>query len=199
MERKLKSYIKQGVDSFFSKYFHIAFAKDIRESETFIKKYLEKDLVGVEIGVCKGINAKRMLTQISLKKLYLIDPYTSCDDYSNYTMDFVGKAESKAMKVINNPKFKDKITFIRKRSQDVADEIPDNLDFVYIDGNHDYEFVKKDIELYYPKVKVGGVFACHDRGSWQDVDKAFIEFLRTVKPTIFKVGYNDWVIIKNDK
>lgn len=24
-------------------------------------------------------------------------------------------------------------------------------------GNHDYEFVKKDIELYYPKLKKGGV------------------------------------------
>ena len=36
------------------------------------------------------------------------------------------------------------------------------FDFIYIDGNHNYEFIKQDIELWWPKVKVGGYFGGHD-------------------------------------
>jgi hypothetical protein len=38
----------------------------------------------------------------------------------------------------------------------------ESLDFVYIDANHKYDAVKKDLELWYPKVRKGGVFAGHD-------------------------------------
>jgi predicted O-methyltransferase YrrM len=37
-----------------------------------------------------------------------------------------------------------------------------NLDFLFIDGDHTYEGVKKDFEMYSPLVKKGGVIAFHD-------------------------------------
>ena len=36
------------------------------------------------------------------------------------------------------------------------------LDFVYIDALHYYEDVREDIELWYPKVRKGGILAGHD-------------------------------------
>jgi hypothetical protein len=36
-----------------------------------------------------------------------------------------------------------------------------SVDFVYIDGNHDYKYAEEDIRLWYPKVKEGG-FLCGD-------------------------------------
>jgi hypothetical protein len=36
------------------------------------------------------------------------------------------------------------------------------LDFIYIDANHAYDFVKEDIECWYPKVKPGGWVMGHD-------------------------------------
>lgn len=36
------------------------------------------------------------------------------------------------------------------------------LDFLFIDGDHTYEGVKKDFEMYSPLVKKGGVIAFHD-------------------------------------
>ena len=36
------------------------------------------------------------------------------------------------------------------------------LDFLFIDGDHTYEGVKKDFEMYSPLVKKGGVVALHD-------------------------------------
>jgi len=40
--------------------------------------------------------------------------------------------------------------------------LPDPIDFLFIDGDHQYEGVKKDIELYFPLVKVGGIIALQD-------------------------------------
>lgn len=40
--------------------------------------------------------------------------------------------------------------------------IQDSLDLVFIDGNHDYESVKEDIQLQIPKLKSGGLLAGHD-------------------------------------
>ncbi len=36
------------------------------------------------------------------------------------------------------------------------------VDLIFIDGDHSYEAVKKDFELWYPKMAVGGVMAFHD-------------------------------------
>jgi len=36
------------------------------------------------------------------------------------------------------------------------------VDFLFIDGDHSYEGVKKDFEMYSPLVKKGGIIAFHD-------------------------------------
>ena len=36
------------------------------------------------------------------------------------------------------------------------------FDWIYVDGNHQYEFVKQDLEMYFPKVKGGGFVAGDD-------------------------------------
>jgi predicted O-methyltransferase YrrM len=44
-----------------------------------------------------------------------------------------------------------------------AKEFQDNsIEFCFIDANHTYEFVRKDIEAFLPKMKKGGVIAGHD-------------------------------------
>lgn len=39
---------------------------------------------------------------------------------------------------------------------------PEKLDFLFIDGDHSYEGVKRDFEMYSPLVRKGGVIAFHD-------------------------------------
>jgi hypothetical protein len=55
------------------------------------------------------------------------------------------------------------------------------FDWIYIDGNHLYDYVKKDLEYYYPKVKVGGFITGDDytEGGWWKggVKKAVDEFV----------------------
>lgn len=50
-----------------------------------------------------------------------------------------------------------------------------SLDFVYIDANHHYEFVKQDIKAWLPKVKKGRYFAGHDITCIPDVRRAVTE------------------------
>lgn len=52
-----------------------------------------------------------------------------------------------------------------------------SLDFVFIDGAHDYKYVKADIEAWLPKVKIGGYLAGHDytHGDHDEVIKAVDE------------------------
>jgi predicted O-methyltransferase YrrM len=38
------------------------------------------------------------------------------------------------------------------------------FDFIFIDGNHMYDAVKRDFELYTPLVRKGGIIALHDIG-----------------------------------
>ncbi len=70
----------------------------------------------------------------------------------------------------------------RLASAEAAERFRDGeLDFVYIDGNHRYEFVKADLETYARKVRPGGFLAGDDYGVagwWDDgVTRAVDEFL----------------------
>jgi Methyltransferase domain len=49
-----------------------------------------------------------------------------------------------------------RVVILRQNSEAALANFEDgSLDYVYIDGNHLYEFVKKDLELSLRKVKMG--------------------------------------------
>ena len=56
-----------------------------------------------------------------------------------------------------------------------------SLDFVLVDADHSYESVKNDLELWYPKVKNGGIICGDDfnRVHFPGVVKAVTEFFST--------------------
>lgn len=132
---------------------------------------LNKNMIGVEIGVNEGKNAFSMLKHLSIKKLYLIDPYVK---YSNNDRYITGNQKSFNNAKKNLKRYSDKIEFIQDFAENAIDVIPNNLDFVYIDGNHDYDFVKKDVELYFKKLKLGGLIGFDDTGLYS-VSKVIIE------------------------
>ena len=63
------------------------------------------------------------------------------------------------------------VTVHRGESVEVLGALPDaSLDWVYIDGNHTYEFVAQDLRLSLAKVKTGGLVTGDDycEGGWWD-------------------------------
>jgi len=128
-----------------------------------------REITGVEIGVATGKNALNMLQNLDIDKLYLIDSYSfHPKKYSQHPFIIAKR---------NLKKYTDRIVWVRRRSEDAVDKIPVGIDFVYIDGNHRYKYVKLDIELYYPKIRTGGVIGGHDYvADYSGVVKAVQEF-----------------------
>jgi predicted O-methyltransferase YrrM len=53
------------------------------------------------------------------------------------------------------------------RSWDMATKYADgSLDWVFIDADHAYESVVKDLDAWLPKVRKGGIIAGHDFAEW---------------------------------
>jgi len=161
---KLNKYIQQ----------HLLHTYHLRPMINHISKKGWKDIIGVEIGTLHGLNALSMLQNLDIKQLYLVDPYILYDDginqYKNRDKD-LKKAKQ------NLKQYKDKVTFVKKLSHDAIQDIPDNVDFVYIDGNHSYCYVKRDIEEYYKKVRPGGIIGGHDfRADCEGLCRAVLEF-----------------------
>jgi predicted O-methyltransferase YrrM len=57
-----------------------------------------------------------------------------------------------------------------------------SLDFVFIDGSHDYDSVCKDIDAWLPKVKPNGILAGHDYRYYEGVRRAVDSKLEGAQP-----------------
>ena len=89
-----------------------------------------------------------------------------------------------------------KFTPIRKDSVEASKDFEDeSCDVVYIDMEHTYEAVKKDIESWLPKVKYGGYIAGHDYTIHAPgVQKAVHEFFPKNKITV--MNGSAWIVKK---
>ena len=138
---------------------------------------LGDNITGCELGVSYGFNLVYFLENLpNLSKVYAIDPYAPYDDGpSGYVpQDVMDKVKS--LFLINTEEYKDKLEFLNLRSEEAHSHIPDgSLDYIFIDGDHSYDAVIKDLNNYFSKVRSGGIFAGHDH-SWQGVTKALAEF-----------------------
>ena len=166
---------------------------NFRSMDKYIYKHLKGKLNGVEIGVRFGKHAIDMLYHLNINKLFLVDPYLEYEGYPEklFKLNLV----KKFLEYAKNDK---RLVLINKKSEDAFKEIPNNLDFVYIDGNHEYPYVKKDINLYYPKVKIGGLLGGHDYSIDNlGVIKAVDEFVKHYDYKLYtNKKQSDWWIIK---
>jgi predicted O-methyltransferase YrrM len=99
-------------------------------------------------------------------------------DKWDFNWDIGGKSVSVYENFLQNIEpVKSIVTPYKLFSADAVKNYEDeSLDFVYIDADHEYEGVKRDIELWFPKVKKGGVIAGHDYiEGWDGVIKAVDE------------------------
>lgn len=127
-----------------------------------LNKFLPKNSKGVEIGVYRGDFSKELLENWD-GTLYMVDVWRPLGD--EYIDSSNHKFHSNLIEEVfkNIDGYEDRGVVIRATSK-IASEIFQNesLDFIYIDANHAYDFVKEDIQLWYPKLKKGGLFCGHD-------------------------------------
>lgn len=122
---------------------------------------------GVEIGTDQGEYAQVLLMTNPDLALFCIDPWKA-EAYekgeqpeSREDQSFFDNRHIEAMNRIQ--KYAGRVHVLRRSSMDSLEYFDDNsLDFVYIDGNHDFLNVTQDIHHWLKKVKPGGILAGHD-------------------------------------
>ena len=120
---------------------------------------------GIELGVSYAEFAHTTLRQWPLcEKYILVDPYRLMPNYEDdYTVNEVAMVDMERKARSQLAEFGSVPVWMRMTSQEAASLIPNNsVDYIYIDAQHNYCSVMEDLELYWPKLKVGGVMSGHD-------------------------------------
>ena len=151
---------------------------------------------GAEIGVNHGETQLHLLRHLpGIVRLFAVDPWTN---YPGYRKSLAAAkwrkqktfeaALARYEKRLDEYGVRNKVCIMRCQSRDAAAFVEDGLlDWVFIDANHAYEYVREDIALWTPKVKPGGIVAGHDymdRKEWgviRAVHEAFPAGIRTEK------------------
>ena len=117
-------------------------------------------LVGAEVGVECGLYSERLCKLIPGLKLYLVDCW---QPYKGYR-DHVNKEKLNGFYEETRERVKPyDCILIREWSVEAAKQFKNgSLDFVYIDANHDFANVVRDIAAWAPKVRKGGIVSGHD-------------------------------------
>jgi hypothetical protein len=136
-------------------------------------QYYPKHSIGAEIGVWEGNFSQELLIKVRPKKLYLIDPWV-IQDYKRrwYSKDNANQGIMDNLHIHVHTKFKNtlEVTIVRDFSDNAFRLIVDDeLDWVYIDGNHSENAVYKDLCNSYQKVKSKGHITGDDY-TWIDPD-----------------------------
>ncbi|HEY0981126.1 class I SAM-dependent methyltransferase [Schlesneria sp.] len=143
-------------------------------------------LMGVEVGVFRGETSALLLQGLSGLHLWKVDPWRIAQAESDYWLTNAGDATmSQAMFDEALEMASSATRFASERRQIVpcpsitgAEIAPDNLDFIFIDGDHSYTGLNADLVAWWPKLRPGGIFCGHDYGNanFPDVKIAVDEF-----------------------
>ena len=119
---------------------------------------LPDDIIMAEVGCFAGESAQLFLQSDKINTFYAIDPwkngYNGRDPASS--SDLV-EAENKFDERTNGYN----VIKLKMTLEESFDELPE-LDFIYIDGDHQYDAVLRDTKLGIKKVKLGGIVSGHD-------------------------------------
>ncbi|MGA2095079.1 MAG: class I SAM-dependent methyltransferase [Candidatus Acidiferrum sp.] len=119
------------------------------ENRDVMLEHLPSQSVCAEIGIDKSLFSEKILSSTSPAKLHLIDICPAAVE--NARMKF---APQMAQGIVETH-LGDSVSMLSA--------LPDEyLDWVYVDGNHSYEGVKRDLEAVLPKLKPKGLLALND-------------------------------------
>jgi len=132
-----------------------------------INDYKDRPINYLEIGTFYGANILSVANSYGLhndSKLYCIDPWEDYEDYPEYK----NKQQTIYDSFMNNVEKSGqahKIIINRGYSNNMVPQLQDSFfDIIYIDGNHEPEYVLEDAVLSFRKLKVGGILIFDDYG-----------------------------------
>lgn len=121
-----------------------------------LEKYASGASSAIEIGVFEGVNTAILSGALGKDgEIFGIDPF------------FKGKLGICYHKVIAKLHIKrngvgKKVHLVEKLSFDAAEDVPGEVDFIFIDGDHSWEGISRDWPLFSARLRPGGIMALHD-------------------------------------
>ena len=119
--------------------------------------------VGVEVGVLRGKYSEVLCRSNPKLKLFSVDAWSWYP--SRVKRDYENVYEEAVWRLSRYPNCE----MVRKWSMDAVKGFADeSLDFVFIDGDHEFKAVTNDIAEWSKKVRKGGIVSGHDYGRSHD-------------------------------
>lgn len=138
----------------------------------------------VEIGIAAGFHIETILKKYTNVKCFGIDPYVPydpTDDFNNIgkiekTLSIQENFDLFCKSVTNRLSKYSNFTHIKESSLTAHSYYEDkSVDLIFVDGDHTYDAVKQDCNLWWNKLKSGGIM-CWDDYNWHGVKRAVDEF-----------------------
>ena len=143
-----------------------------------IQEKYPRVIMGIEIGTLRGDTIAYLLKNIPNLEVYCIDPTPVLGEWAANIND-----HNTRVHILELPSDKAARLFDKE-----------SFDFVWVDGDHSYEQVKRDIVNYLPLVRKGGFIGGHDYGSQaysgvkQAVDELFNGTLQVKEDYVWVVN-----------
>jgi hypothetical protein len=141
--------------------------KSFREylpEDILIPFFGDKEVVGVEIGVWRAEGSDTLLAAMPNLKLYSIDPWLWQKDrgYEAGSGNQHGQEVSYKVTKAVLGEYGDRSIVLRMKSDEAVSVVTEPLDFVWIDGDHNEDAVRRDIINWKRKLKPRSILCGHD-------------------------------------
>jgi SAM-dependent methyltransferase len=188
----------------YRKYFRKTSLKQKGHGETFLKEVLnKKPKFFLEIGVFHGVTARNVcellykihgndfkyvgldLFEKSDQNKFEVIPSTNFKNpFKKFYHQYIMRQDPYSIEAVSNllKKFKNQVHLIQGNSNHVLKKMDmSKIDFVFLDGGHEYNTVVNDLNSCIDVLKFNGSILCDDYnlGSAPGVKKAIDEFVKT--------------------
>ena len=139
----------------------------------------------VEIGSAWGATAvlfAELAKEENLKPVVCIDLWEAYDDLGRPTTIGFSSFE----KTLKEHNLFEYVKPIKNISSEVLKTWNEPIGFLFVDGNHAYEYVKADIIGYSKFVVPGGIIACHDYGYFEETRRGIEDAAKELGKAIEK-------------
>lgn len=132
------------------------------------KLFHGRPIIAAELGVAYGDFSQKILDELQPEKFYGIDYFNKDNPYISFWGRHDFEETGMTHEEFYRSRFKEEIAAgkmdVRSGfSWDCLNQFDDDyFDYIYIDAGHDYESVKKDIEVCLKKTKSGGFLQFND-------------------------------------
>jgi hypothetical protein len=111
---------------------------------------------GMEVGTAQNRFSELFLADnpMTLHEWHMVEPYPD-KEFWERSRGWHNRGIGVNTRIIHHQTTSTNVSFIDSLGEQ-------SLDFIYLDGAHDYDTVRHELPLYWEKVKVGGILAGHD-------------------------------------